>query len=549
MRASTTKRKWTGHDTGSLMQNQNAGNRQLLPGTISEAGSCNLGKFGDSSLSRLSKIVAARLSKYVVALASFSGDTQLSGCAGIFIRASCSKTLSILTSVSLVRSCDDDSKVLDNLTIKVRLSDNLIVIGWLQHYDLNYDLAVINIERLHGFCAPIISAGFQVHESNSKIVALGRCFNSGVLTISRVLEIGEPSSELCEAEICELSNELYEHMHSTYEVDKVWVGGPIVGFNGRLFGINCYCGGRAFLSRSRIVEFLENSGILRTDVNQGVDTNKTVSSVSDNFCDVSRRNGYPLPKMMRYDISEMRVFNSFEEEFDGDIWNKLSEEVSSTLSECVVALALFKGDVRHFACTGVFIDCYPARILTSASLIRNSGDKSNICDDLRIEVYLQNKSRVTATLKHYDLHYNVAVFEILCFRSLGAIKLEKDISFSPKADVVSVGCRFQCYKLMATKGVLVDKPCNLDCKELGTSTCNITKAGIGGPLIDRSGNFVGMNFFHEEETPFIPRKIIQELLKRFNAKWHKTDVSFKKGDPYRWPVPEPYWSLPLSSEL
>ncbi|GJN15663.1 hypothetical protein PR202_gb02599 [Eleusine coracana subsp. coracana] len=267
MRASTTKRKWTGHDTGSLMQNQNAGNRQLLP-------------------------------------------------------------------VSLVRSCDDDSKVLDNLTIKVRLSDNLIVIGWLQHYDLNYDLAVINIERLHGFCAPIISAGFQVHESNSKIVALGRCFNSGVLTISRVLEIGEPSSELCEAEICELSNELYEHMHSTYEVDKVWVGGPIVGFNGRLFGINCYCGGRAFLSRSRIVEFLENSGIL----------------------------------------------------------------------------------------------------------------------------------------------------------SLGAIKLEKDISFSPKADVVSVGCRFQCYKLMATKGVLVDNHAILIAKNLGL------------PLA------------------ISPR--------------HKTDVSFKKGDPY-----------------
>ncbi|GJN04064.1 hypothetical protein PR202_ga21576 [Eleusine coracana subsp. coracana] len=422
MRASTTKRKWTGHDTGCLMQTQNVGNRQLLPG-----------KFGVSSLSGLSKIVAARLSKYVVSLASFSGDTQLSGCAGIFIGASCSNTLSILTSVSLVRSCDDDSK------IKVRLSDNLIVIGWLHHYDLNYDLAVINIERLHGYCTPNISAGFQVHESSSKVVALGRCFNSGVLTISRVLEIGEPSSELCEAEICELSNELYEHMHSTYEVDKAWVGGPIVGFNGRLFGINCYCGGRAFLLRSRIVEFLENSGILR-------------------------RNGYPLPKMMRYDISEMRVFNSFEEEFDGDIWNKLSEEVSSTLSECVVALASFKG------------------IVVISSLIRNSGDKSNICDDLR--------------------------------------------------------------------------------------------AGIGGPLIDRYGNFVGMNFFHEEETPFIPRKIIQELLKQFNAKWRKADVSFKKGDPYRysyrntiplepsklrttsenvlldrWPVPEPYWSLPLSSEL
>jgi len=87
---------------------------------------------------------------------------------------------------------------------------------------------------------------------------------------------------------------------------------------------------------------------------------------------------------------------------------------------------------------------------------------------LQIEVCLQNRSRVLATLKHYDLRYNVAVVDIICFRSPRAIELEKDIPFAPNTDVVAVGFCFKGCKLMATKGVLVDKPSKLDCKDLGT---------------------------------------------------------------------------------
>jgi hypothetical protein len=117
----------------------------------------------------------------------------------------------------------------------------------------------------------------------------------------------------------------------------------------------------------------------------------------------------------------MRVFNSFEDKFEGDIWSSLSKELGSTLSECVVALASFNGEyssfdtldqtflfhtfirliindqimiyaegARHFACTGVFIDSYPARILTSASLVRSSGDKSKIYDNLWVSTFFNH---------------------------------------------------------------------------------------------------------------------------------------------------------------
>lgn len=102
---------------------------------------------------------------------------------------------------------------------------------------------------------------------------------------------------------------------------------------------------------------------------------------------------------------------------------------------------------------------------------------------------LQNKSRVTAELKHYDLHYNIAVVEIICFRSARAIELEKDILFAPNTDVVAVGFCFKDCKLMATKGLLVDKPSKLDCKELGTSTCKITKVFYADGLLSFSGAY------------------------------------------------------------
>jgi S1-C subfamily serine protease len=243
----------------------------------------------------------------------------------------------------------------------------------------------------------------------------------------------------------------------------------------------------------------------------------------------------------------MHLVNTFEEEFVEDTWCKLSKKVASDTSRSVVSLASFKEDQRFFVCTGVFIDCIEStsRILTSASLIRSSPDENNIADNLKIQVYLPNKLVVTGTLQHYNLEYNVAVISVMGFRCLRTAEFHNQVQIEPQREVVAVGRVFESGKLMATSGIVTGKEGKLDCKELMVTTCKIAKAGIGGPLIDLDGNFLGMNFYGMKETYFLPRIIILGLMKHFEAERSVTDeVIYSKAN--RWPVPVPRWSYPSS---
>ncbi|KAF8712691.1 hypothetical protein HU200_028455 [Digitaria exilis] len=214
----------------------------------------------------------------------------------------------------------------------------------------------------------------------------------------------------------------------------------------------------------------------------------------------------------------MHLVNTFEEEFVEDTWCKLSKKVASDTSRIVVSLASFKEDRRFFCCTGVLIDCIEStsRILTSASLIRSSPDGNNIADNLEIKVYLRNKL-VPGTLWNYNLEYNVAVIIVMGFRIMRTAEFHNQMQIEPQREVVAVGRVFESGKLMATTGIVTGKESKLDCNELMVTTCKITKAGIGGPLIDLDGNFLGMNFYGMKETNFLPRNIILTLMKRFEA--------------------------------
>jgi hypothetical protein len=67
-----------------------------------------------------------------------------------------------------------------SLQIRVRLPDDRVELGWLNFWDLQHNLAVIMIpccNTLHVACLD----NQRQFESRSKVVAVGRCFNSGKL--------------------------------------------------------------------------------------------------------------------------------------------------------------------------------------------------------------------------------------------------------------------------------------------------------------------------------------------------------------------------------
>lgn len=135
--------------------------------------------------------------------------------------------------------------------------------------------------------------------------------------------------------------------------------------------------------------------------------------------------------------------------------------------------------------------------MTSASLIRNSGDENKIVENLRvgahysviacsfkvllnssllhfqIEVLLPSKERRDGTLEHYNLHYNVALVSVQDCCDLRPTKTL--LSLSNCFKVAAVGCCFKSGALMAVSGNLVSWRGTLDCKVLVRSSCKIKK--------------------------------------------------------------------------
>lgn len=508
-------------------------------------------------------------------------------CTGIIIKNDPeTKTTSFLTSLSLVRSIEDDSKIFHNMRIQVRLPDDQVELGWLNFWDLQHNLAVINIPRFHTLQVASLHNQRQF-ECHSKVVAVGRCFNSGKLMATAGMLNDNPSGDYREALAV-----------STCEITMTGVGGPLIDIDGDFIGMNFYSEkATPFLPRNKILELLvqfskrippwakegSDSAIKRPQKSdsqgksRGAQKNKgqkpSICTICDPECqpglkdkmlkykrfhapwphtsyhgDAEKKelksSGYPFPLWEEFG---RRLVNSFEEEFSENILRKLKKKVASNMSESVVALASFIGKNRCFACTGVVIESNEGttRVLTSASLVRTSDNENKVDDKLKIVVCLPDNRRIPGTLERCSLNYNIAVVGIKDFFCTWTAQIDDQVQVKPHGDVVAVGRVFNSGKLMATRGVVTDKLSELNCKELVISTCKITKAGIGGPIIDFAGNLIGMNFYGLEETPYMPMNIILELLSDFNS---KGTVAIDDHSPNRWPVPKPFWCYPTWHE-
>ncbi|KQK20350.1 hypothetical protein BRADI_1g53980v3, partial [Brachypodium distachyon] len=459
---------------------------------------------GQGMTEHLGQELTETLSPSIISIASFKGDKLHYKSTGIVIEQRPRGPI-ILTSSNLIRRYDERKLVFPPLKIKLRLPNIQVVNGQVQNLNLSCNLVVITASFSPDLRAVCLGNSVQV-ESHTKLLSVKRCFNSGNLMASSGVLIDRPSGVDCE---------------STCKITKDGIGGPLVDFDGNIVGMNNYFDSDVtrYIPANQILKDLLSIGmnIVTTGHNEEMELDKPRDAVNK----LLTADGYPLPK---YADGELLLFVVL------TIPKKTRRRIALKTCRSVVALGSFNEKGRHFACTGVLIDYNQSiRVPTSANLVRNGNE---IVENLRIEVCLPNKKHTTGTLQHYSLQYNVAVVTINDLDGNRAAKFVEE----PQTKIVALGRVFKSGNFMATRGVVTGKQSGFDCKELKVSSCKITKAGIGGPLVDFNGKIVGMNFFDMEETPYLPSDMILKLLRQFDLKGKLFNDS--------WPVPDPYWYYP-----
>ncbi|XP_066315934.1 uncharacterized protein [Miscanthus floridulus] len=509
---------------------------------------------GDSNRydwTRLSDELKSNLSRSVASLALCNGDKVLFACSGIAIESQENLTR-FLTSATLARAfMSDDKRKFHNLKIKVRHEGSEVYEGVLSEYDLDRNFAIV-----------IVSTSLDVHVGLFKhrveilprgmVLALGRGISGKLVPTNVIL-----TSEDNEAPLWQMS--------------EVWEGGPLFTFDGNFVGMNLFLViVRAhFISWGSILDWLKCTSLQKKTkvarfgsrptcdkLNGHSEVHRPIhrDDMTSGYCEYLESLGYPMPQI---DMADETFGDAYRE----GVWDEFSRSASSDIDRYVVALASFKGGKRHFACTGFFIEWNGSTtVLTSASLVRSSSDENKTDENLRIEVLLPNKRRIEGLLEHYSLHYNVALVGVRDCRVVRPASIQPYWFGCSK--VASVGRSFISGALMATSGQLVSWSGTLDCMCIVRSSCKITKAGIGGPLVNMlDGKVIGMNFYDKRiGTPFLLWKDIDNILAHFVEKSKAGEVGrddcdpsrarFWKMDgdgsdrPSRWPVPEPCWLRP-----
>ncbi|KAH7866490.1 hypothetical protein Vadar_021093 [Vaccinium darrowii] len=249
--------------------------------------------------------------------------------------------------------------------------------------------------------------------------------------------------------------------------------------------------------------------------------------------------------------------HSFWEKFDTHTYASKdldfdTKRAAMKASPFVVSLVSVSGGKALFMGSGTIVDCEEAigthlstsTILTSASLFRTSAGSDALPDDIEVEVYLSDGTLLNGEVYACDFHYNLALIKIesdAMLQPANLRNLDDSISIhpceiqngagsksfrlhphsdlfhlSPGDEVVALGRYFlEPHEIMAAPGKFSLDSVEFDCKELFRANCKISKCGIGGPLINRYGDVIGVNFYDRLCTPFLPINIALKWLEHF----------------------------------
>uniref|UniRef100_A0A0E0FK37 PDZ domain-containing protein n=1 Tax=Oryza nivara TaxID=4536 RepID=A0A0E0FK37_ORYNI len=194
---------------------------------------------------------------------------------------------------------------------------------------------------------------------------------------------------------------------------------------------------------------------------------------------------------------------------DGSAKSQVARKVALGVSQSIVSLSSFAGRKRIRVCSGFVIwwndSTSIGTILTSAALVRPPCG-----DDVRVEVFLPSGDISICQISMVDFHHNIALVEVTSnFKLQEAVILKYIID---KGDVLALGRSYEGGLLMCSRGEISNRASIFECSELLVSSCEITMAGTGGPLVNYNGHVVGINFFEENQTPFLSMAIVFKCL-------------------------------------
>ncbi|KAK9700246.1 hypothetical protein RND81_08G226400 [Saponaria officinalis] len=195
-----------------------------------------------------------------------------------------------------------------------------------------------------------------------------------------------------------------------------------------------------------------------------------------------------------------------------DITNIDGKEASSwearkivcSISSSIVGLSCPTSGFTRLCSSGIIIEMKGVkRILTSAYIL---GDLPHPHDQPDIiDIYLPDGKRIDGSISYMDKRFNILMIHanLEGMRSVSFETSLLDLGF----EVVAVS-RLPKSELKASWGQINIRIDHLESDDLMSSSCLIGEWGIGGALIDLSGMVVGMNFFSNCSTPFMPSSIL-----------------------------------------
>ncbi|KAL9242994.1 hypothetical protein vseg_016937 [Gypsophila vaccaria] len=236
------------------------------------------------------------------------------------------------------------------------------------------------------------------------------------------------------------------------------------------------------------------------------------------------------------------TYKSGNEDLDLDMNTKVA---ALKASPSVVSLVSFSGEVVLTQGCGTIIETDESNnniVITSLNLIRQRTKaefvSNTLADDLKIVVRSSDDNWYVAEICNYDCHYNLLIIEFRSETSLQPANLKMiddnvvlDRSFQlrphsstakPGDSTVVVGRYFfEPYDIMAAPGSFRMErfdPSEYDCKELLSTTCNFTRCGDGAPLVDLSGEVIGIAFYNiSRASPFLPINIAYKWWNHYKA--------------------------------